>query len=1119
MAGKIRGITIELSADATGLLDSLKDINSNIKNTSSQLKDVDRLLKLDPSNTQLLRQKTQLLQEQIGNCTEKLEILKQAQADMDANGVDKNSEQYQALQREIISTESELSKLKDTADNSSSKLEKVSEVTGKIGDKMEAIGKKMSIVSAALVAFGTAAVKSFEDVDNGADIVIKKTGATGDAAEELEQSYKNVAKGIVADWDDIGSAIGEVNTRFKLTGEDLEDLSEEFLKFADINEMDVTNAVAGVDMAMKTFNVDQSEAQNVMGLLSKTSQDTGISMDTLLGLLQSSGPTLKEMGLDLGSSVTLMGNFEAAGIDSNEMLGKMTKAATYFNQKGKDMNEGLSDLITRLQDSSTESDATAEAYEIFGNRAGLAFVTAAKEGKISIDDLSTVMSDYGTVVDDTYQQTLDGTDQMKLAWQNLQLGMSELGAAIGETLAPIMDKITEVIQSVVEWFTNLDDGTKNTIVTIGLLVAAIGPLLVVGGKVMSGISSITSALSSIGTATTGPIGLAIAAAAALVAGVTALATGLNDAYKEASPFTEAIEGMQQANADLATSIENTRTAYDNSAAATEAQAGLAQNLYGHLQDLIAGYDGTAEKQAEIQGTIDALNETVPGLGLAWDSVTNSLNLTNDEIYANIEAMRAQAEVVALQDLYTESLKQQYTAQQNLTEATKTAGDVLSQYGLTTQDVLNYINGGVAAEAEWSAKLMESGVALWNVNDATEEIMMAMDGYLDASENSKQATENVTFAEDKLAEAMQNAATATQTASSEIVTATDQSAQVAENAQKTGEAYTDTLSTTIESGADEVDAASQAVADEMDISEESYEYGEDGGASFNEGLASQTDNIQGTTEEIYDTVTGTMDPLPGDMQNAGDESGGSLEGGFGDWKGTIEGTVEETYNYFLHFFSEILPPMMKTWGSGAGMNLNQGIQNYQGDIQTTISNIVSDIDSGLSVLPGYTEAAGYDGGAGLYNGLQSWEGALYSLASNIAWNISSTIRAAFNSHSPSRVMMAIGDDVGAGLAIGIEESGEAAIRTSADVANNIIDAFDTSGINALSSGMNSTLQMNTARADASGNAMAQLVGLLSQYMPYLASDKNIHFDDGTWAGVLTPAIVDRMQELNVRAGRG
>lgn len=1175
MAGKIRGITIELGADASGLTKALEGINSEINSTSKQLKDVDRLLKLDPTNTELLRQKTQLLQEQIGNCTEKLNILKQAQQTMDENGIDKNSDQYQALQREIVATEQELNKLKGSAESSSSKLEQVSEVTGKIGDKMESIGKKMSIVSAALVALGAGAVKAFNEVDEGADIVIKKTGATGEAAEELEQSYKNVAQNIVADWEDIGSAIGEVSTRFHLTGGELEDLSEEFLKFADINEMDVTNAVSGVDQAMKTFNVDQGEAKNVMGLLSKTSQDTGISMDTLLGLLQSSGSTLKEMGLGLGESVTLMGNFESAGIDSNEMLGKMSKAAVYFNKKGLDMNSGLSDLILRLQDSSTESAATAEAYEIFGSKAGLAFITAAKEGKISISDLSGSLADYGTVVNDTYQQTLDGTDKMKLAWQNMQLGLAELGSTIGETLAPIMDKITEVIKGVVDWFTNLDDGTKNTIVTVGLLVAAIGPLLTIGGKVMQGISSITGALSKIGTVATGPIGLVITAAAALTTGILALRSAINNAYREASPFTEALDSMRGKNDELAKSIDSTKSAYENSSTAADANAAAAKGLYERLQNLIEGYDGTATKQSEIQGTIEQLNKLVPGLGLSWDSVTNSLNKTNDEIYANIEAMRAQAQVAALQDMYTESLKQQYEAQKNVSDSARTLTDVLDRYGLSVLDCMQLAAGGATAQAEFNQKVMDSGVAFYELEAATDEVAAAWQNYSDAKSNSQEVTENVTFAEQKLSEAMQAAAAATQASASEIEKAcmdvfggtvpeqlqiainkaeaagveipqslvdgirsgetsvedacqklaelTNKEEEAKKAAADTAEAYTTTFTEGVADAADDVDDAAHDVVDELDVSDEAYDYGEDAGENFDEGLGSTVDDIESTTEDIVNGMNSTVEPLGSDMNTAGDSAGSNLEGGFGDWKGTIEGTVEETYNYFLHFFCDILPGMMSTWGSLAGMNLNQGLNNYVPDIQSTVSGIVNDIDSTLAALPGMMEAEGYNGGAGLYNGLASWEGALYSLANTIAWNISQTIRNAFNSHSPSRVMMAIGDDVGEGLAIGIKDSGEAAIKTSKDVANNIIGAFGTDGIatglNAMNSSIHTNMRNSATQANASGVAMNQLLSVLTQYLPYLAADKDIHFDDGTWAGVLAPAIEKTFATMNTREKRG
>lgn len=135
MADKIRGITIEIGGDTSGLTKSLKKSNGEIKSTKSQLKDVDKLLKLDPTNIDLLRQREQLLNKEVDETSDKLQELKKVQAKMDENGVDKNSEQYMALQREIISTSHELDDLRNAARDSNATLSQVGAVADKVADK------------------------------------------------------------------------------------------------------------------------------------------------------------------------------------------------------------------------------------------------------------------------------------------------------------------------------------------------------------------------------------------------------------------------------------------------------------------------------------------------------------------------------------------------------------------------------------------------------------------------------------------------------------------------------------------------------------------------------------------------------------------------------------------------------------------------------------------------------------------------------------------------------------------------------------------------------------------------------------------------------------------------
>lgn len=1087
-SSKIRGITIELSADASGVLKSVEEVNKKIKSTSSQMKDVDKLLKMDPSNMSLLTQKTELLQKQIGNTKTKLEELKKAQADMDANGVDKNSEQYQALQREIIATEQELKQLERTAGSGSAALAKISAVTGQIGDKMENAGKKLSVVSAGIVALGAAALKSFNEVDEGADIVIKETGATGEAAEELEQSYKNVAKNIVADWTDIGNAVGYVSTRFGATGEDLEDLSETFLKFANINDMDVTSAVEGVDKALKTFNVSSDQAENVMGLLSKTSQDTGISMDTLLSLLQSSGATLKEMGLDIDDAVTLMGNFEAAGLESSEMLSKLQKAAAYYNEKGLDMSEGLSDLIRRLQDSATEADATAEAYSIFGKKGGLAFITAAKEGKISLDDLGTSLEDYASVVDETYEATLDGTDKMALAWQNMQLGLADLGEAIGNTLAPIMDKVTTAIQKVVDWFENLDDDTKELIVTIGLIVAAVGPLLVVGGKVMKGISSITGALSSMGSISFGPIGIAITAITALSAAGVALFNGWKNAYQDASPFTQALDEIAEKNDALTQSIANTKQSYEDTVTASEASADAAGVLWQKIQDLTAAYNGSAEQQAIINGLVSEMNELVPGLALSWDSVTNSLSLTTDEVYNYIEAMKAQAQVAALSDMYTQSLKDQYEAQKNVKESAQILKGVMDRYGVSIEEITKMIADGNISYVEAYQFLTQHGIKLTEIQGYTEELCGALNEYLQARQNQADVDENVAWVEGQLGEAMVNAAQQAKDSADTVVAAADQ----------------------INEGVDFTPAEETAQA-----------AGENIPAEMAAGIESGTGDVAAATEVMADTVTDGLSGLPADTNKAGEDAGSNLDSGFDSYSDIVADTVDDMYEIFYKTLGVDLPPLMYKWGNKAGERYNTGISETESKITASVNSIQNSIKTVFTSLPNSMYVIGSQTGQGLYNGLASWQSALSNVAWSIADSINSAARRALQIKSPSKVMQQIGEYTGAGLEIGLEDSAGGILATASRISNSMAAALtpQLSGINAINAGISAGNARTQAAASSNMTGINTILQLLTQYLPDMAADKQILFDDGTWAGQLAPAMNRKFAQMAALSARG
>lgn len=243
-AGNIKGITIEIGGDTTKLSKALSGgVNSSCSSLQKELREVDKLLKLDPSNTELLAQKQKILKEAIGSTKEKLDTLKEAEKQVQEqfeNG-EVSEEQYRALQREIASTEIKLGDLEQQAQESNKELEGVADAADDTAEKVSKIDAAANALdtvsnkagaaakalapplSAGAAAVGAASYAAAMNIDNGYDIVITKTGATGEALESLQGSMENIFTNLPIDAETAGTAIGEVNTRFQLTGgEELE---------------------------------------------------------------------------------------------------------------------------------------------------------------------------------------------------------------------------------------------------------------------------------------------------------------------------------------------------------------------------------------------------------------------------------------------------------------------------------------------------------------------------------------------------------------------------------------------------------------------------------------------------------------------------------------------------------------------------------------------------------------------------------------------------------------------------------------------------------------------------------------------------------------------------------
>lgn len=201
MANRIKGITVEIGGDTTKLQTALKGVNGQIKNTQSALRDVEKLLKLDPHNTELLSQKQKLLTQAIGETKEKLATLKTAaeQANEQLQKGEITQEQYDALQREIIETEAELKRLEQQASTTNATLTKIGDVGSKlesVGNGITNVGKKVSVVSAAVTGMGIASVKTAADFESSMSQVQATMGITKDSMSNVNGESINTMEAL-----------------------------------------------------------------------------------------------------------------------------------------------------------------------------------------------------------------------------------------------------------------------------------------------------------------------------------------------------------------------------------------------------------------------------------------------------------------------------------------------------------------------------------------------------------------------------------------------------------------------------------------------------------------------------------------------------------------------------------------------------------------------------------------------------------------------------------------------------------------------------------------------------------------------------------------------------------
>lgn len=593
MSKRVKGITIEINGETKGLDKALKGVNSTAYKLNSELRDVEKLLKFSPGNAELVAQKQRLLAEQVTNTTEKLDQLKQAEAQVQAQFErgDISEAKYREFQREIIETESRLRHFEDQLDSTQSGFDRMAESAAKAGEKIKsagekttAIGKKMTkTVTAPIVGAGAAALKMAIDFESAFAGVKKTVDATEEEYEELRKGILEMTQSLPASAEEI-AAVAESAGQLGIAKENILAFTRTMIDLGESTNM--TSEVAATQLARFANIVNMSQGD--FDRLGSSVVSLGNNFATTEGEIVAMAMRLAAQGNIVGMSeaqITALSatmsslgvNAEAGGTAMTTILKKINAAVG----EGGASLKGFADTagVSSAEFAKLWKDEPVAALDAFVK--GLAESGAAGENMASIlanlgikgihesdvlqrmtgntkllsdaVNLSTKAWEENTALSNEAAQRYETTaSQMKILWNNIKI----LAIEIGDVLIPMLVDLIEWLTPIIQSFSGMSDSTKRLIVVIGGIAAAIGPLLIVLGMMAQGLGAILTMAPAIGaalTVMTGPIGLVIAAIAALVAigvilyknwdSISEWFVELWDSITET--FTSAIEGIAE----------------------------------------------------------------------------------------------------------------------------------------------------------------------------------------------------------------------------------------------------------------------------------------------------------------------------------------------------------------------------------------------------------------------------------------------------------------------------------------------------------------------------------------------------------------------------------------------
>lgn len=574
------------------------------------------------------------------------------------------------------------------ASNATEELSKTAENAAEQADKAGEKGTNaVEGVAGALAAAGiTAMVKEIADAayelaeafSEAESTVVKATGASGEALDGLTTSMMNAyAASKSGSLEDTAGAIGEINTRMALTGDELTDVTGKFLDFSDITGTDVVGSVQNVTKIMNKWNVEGSEVESVLDKLAYAGQISGVSVDTLSNNLIMGAASFQEMGLSLDNAISMLAQFELYGMTGTTAITAMRTAVKNFSDDGLNAETALQSVINEIANMETAADATALAVDTFGSRAGVDMANAIRSGAISVDSLTGSLE----VAQGTVKNTAETAQTLEQKWAQ---ATGNVSAAFTTALQPALDKVSSGFAGFVNTvgtFLNEHPAVTKAIMAIG-----IGLGVVVAG--VAGVTFVTTvaipALTAFGVALNtalGPIGWVALAITGVVAAGTALVAMFSDAEDETAGMTAATREQYYELQDLNSEYEEACSKYGETSEE-------ALRLKYQVDDLSESFEANRQTLEEFTAEVDELVQSHDELVSSYEESMTAVNQSEQGTLAliqKLEDLATQNGRTAAQEEQMKAVEQQ-AEQERQAEQKQTYVDLLKEQAILEDEI-------------------------------------------------------------------------------------------------------------------------------------------------------------------------------------------------------------------------------------------------------------------------------------------------------------------------------------------------------------------------------------------------------------------------------------------------